>query len=720
MVTKPIARRLAAIACLLCYLHPGAAVVAEEPVLVFPTLTTLPWYEREHSKARIHFEPASNTISIPGEDGRHVQAVSAEVETLIFEAELLRAMGTYPQHEFVATPVGYLEKYPNDDFVNDAGGGVSPTVSGKWAYVMAGPGRDHIWETFTLAKGGRYHVWVRYQDVFTRSERFKVTIRQNDKEAGTHIFGEQDTSAERLAAAVTWSHFAVDLVAGQARLDLAKVPDDPGIDNQVAGPRYVDQIMLTNDLSYIPVGPEQLSWAGVQERLGKLGVVDEEFVVWSRSAWAGVSNKSWPASKAELDPELELRACIGEREQMLYLITNTSAETIQLSLAAQLQSAADDSTPIDGVTRLSLLSFIKSKRFGWVPDVLIPCAKLGRVTIAPYHTAGVWIELDTQGLASGAYRGALRIDGSRQRSVPFQLTVLPVTLPAELDIFTLVWHAEGNWIAADPAKIEFLYEHGINAATCSGPEQGTAEAWGARPMKLLLTGTPLEAMSDLGFRPYEWAYYLTDEPGDSNWPTRAELAKKIEAEHPQARIAANPTWNKHASIETFQGLEPYVDLWLPYATHLRYPDALKLMRDSGAQIGFYKCDGFLTKNPAMCFNYFRKFTWVAFRYGIDGCGFWSLSQVRGHPWYDFDRPGFDGSGTDPLVVYPDKTGYYATRNIEGFREGTEDYKYLMLLRDRVPPERLQGVARRMLASTTVAEVAAVREELLDMLARGAD
>ena len=236
---KPIARRLAALACLLCGLQPGASVSAEELGLVFPTTTTLPWYEREHSKERIHFEPASNTISIPGEDGRHVQAVSPDVETLIFEAERLRAMGTYPQYEFVATPVGYLEKYPNDDFVNDVSGGVSPTVSGKWAYLMAGPGADHIWDTFTLAKGGRYHVWVRYQDVFARSERFKVTIRQIDKEAGPHTFGEQDTSAERLAAAVTWSHFAVDLVAGQARLDLAKLPDDPRNESQGVDPGLV-------------------------------------------------------------------------------------------------------------------------------------------------------------------------------------------------------------------------------------------------------------------------------------------------------------------------------------------------------------------------------------------------------------------------------------------------------------------------------------------------
>ena len=94
---------------------------------------------------------------------------------------------------------------------------------------------------------------------------------------------------------------------------------------------------------------------------------------------------------------------------------------------------------------------------------------------------------------------------------------------------------------------------------------------------------------------------------------------------------ANPTWNKFSSIITFQGLKDYVDVWIPYVTHLRYPEVLELLRSTNTIIGFYKCDGFLSKNPAMCYNYFRKFPWVTFYYGIDGCGFWSLSQVRKHP-----------------------------------------------------------------------------------------
>ena len=80
-----------------------------------------------------------------------------------------------------------------------------------------------------------------------------------------------------------------------------------------------------------------------------------------------------------------------------------------------------------------------------------------------------------------------------------------------------------------------------------------------------------------------------------------------------------------------------------------------------------------------------------------------------------DCPGCDGSGTDPVVVYPDKSGYYATRNIEGFREGTEDYKYLMLLRGKVNDSTLKALAQNLLHSTNPIQVDAIRTQLLDLL-----
>ena len=672
--------------------------------LVFPQMRERTWYESGPSSLEIYYEHGSNTISLPGEDGRHVQKISPEIETQVFEAEKLRAMGTYPQMEWIASPVGYHDKYPNDDVLNDHSGGVSVIVSDKYAMVYSGRAGDHIWEDITIERGGRYHLWVRYQDIYGRPEPMQVSVRQAGG-GGSFAFGQSDTAKEHLGAALVWVKKELTLKAGKARLDLSK----PGDADASAAPRFVDQIMITNDLNYIPVGPVQLSWPRVQRQLKRLGATGQPFLVWSQDPWANFSNKSWPESKRDLDPKLAMRACVGEREQLMYMVTNTSDNTINVNIAATLRRKGG---PAAGAIKVSVVPLIRAKRFGWVPDVIVPYDKLGAIAIAPYHTAALWVEVDTTDLQPGDYVGQLNLaGGGDERKIAFDLNVLSAKLPVELDIFTLGW---GYAIDLDdPEKVRFLSEHGINSI--SGPVSAPPELWRKYRMKYITSNTSAAGMYRRGYRKDEFSFFTADEPGDSSFPKRVNESKTYKAADPQTLITANPTWSKHASMPTFKGLEGHVDLWIPYITHLRYPDAMSLMRRNGGKIGFYKCDGFLSKNPTMCYNYFRKFPWITFFYEIDGCGFWSMSQKRGHPWSDMDLPGADGSGTDPIIIYPDVSGYYATRSIEGFREGTEDYKYLMLLRDKVDRDELNVIAQRMLRSVTVQDVAAVRSELLDLI-----
>lgn len=106
MIQSPLRRWMACFLGGPCVLAPAQEAATEEARLVFPTLTTRPWYESGPPTTLIYFEPGSNTISVPGKEGRHVPRVSSDVETILLEAENLRAMGNYPQHEFCATPLG--------------------------------------------------------------------------------------------------------------------------------------------------------------------------------------------------------------------------------------------------------------------------------------------------------------------------------------------------------------------------------------------------------------------------------------------------------------------------------------------------------------------------------------------------------------------------------------------------------------------------------------
>ena len=102
--------------------------------LIFPPGTAMSAKDRQTVEfAHIFYERPTNTISIPGEEGKHEPQITQDIETLLYEAELLRAMGSYPEYEFNSSTIGYGEKYPNNDVIPDHGGVVSATAAGLWA-----------------------------------------------------------------------------------------------------------------------------------------------------------------------------------------------------------------------------------------------------------------------------------------------------------------------------------------------------------------------------------------------------------------------------------------------------------------------------------------------------------------------------------------------------------------------------------------------------------
>ena len=60
-----------------------------------------------------------------------------------------------------------------------------------------------------------------------------------------------------------------------------------------------------------------------------------------------------------------IRACIGEREQLTYMVTNTSDRTIDVELATALRRTCDGADCSSHV-RLSVVPLMRAKRFGWV------------------------------------------------------------------------------------------------------------------------------------------------------------------------------------------------------------------------------------------------------------------------------------------------------------------------------------------------------------------
>lgn len=159
------------------------------------------------------------------------------------------------------------------------GGNAKPT--GHWS--IAGPGISAEWsqggesewnsmgvpaeETkascgrdIVVPRAGKYRVWVRYYDHRRKTEPFTVAITQSGKSAIIGEFGvkpvlpENDEHMLYWGFAFGWGSIDGNLAKGPARLTLS-------IDKAGEAFRQIDAVLITDDLSYQPVGREKPPFA---------------------------------------------------------------------------------------------------------------------------------------------------------------------------------------------------------------------------------------------------------------------------------------------------------------------------------------------------------------------------------------------------------------------------------------------------------------------------
>ena len=147
-----------------------------------------------------------------------------------------------------------------------AGPGISPewTQGGEseWnsmgvpaAETTAKCGRDLI-----VPRAGQYRLWVRYVDHRRKTEPFTVRVSQNGKQALGGEIGvkpvvpENDEYQLYWGFSFGWASLDGPFADGPARIELA-------IDKPGEAWRQVDAVLLTDDLSYTPVGREKPPFA---------------------------------------------------------------------------------------------------------------------------------------------------------------------------------------------------------------------------------------------------------------------------------------------------------------------------------------------------------------------------------------------------------------------------------------------------------------------------
>ncbi|MBM3477054.1 MAG: hypothetical protein FJX75_27620 [Armatimonadetes bacterium] len=261
-------------------------------------------------------------------------------------------------------------------------------------------------------------------------------------------------------------------------------------------------------------------------------------------------------------------------------------------------------------------------------------------------------------------------------------------------------HGPVKWLLLWPG-----FEWDDNLRLRQGLEPGS-EAWEQRFVawfRALIAG-----LQERGFGYDRIAWYLADEPCSRPRAEAVRLAgEALHKADPQALIVENPY--SAATQELLDLMAPVVDIWCP---SLNWPqgDLLTWFQGKSKILWTYQ----VLSKDSDAFAAYRLSFWDCWRKGITGQGFWDYADCGGDNWAPYAA-----GRTNYAVVYGgDPAELVPSRRWEAWREGTEDYTYLWMLRRARPSSPLldAGVAG-LLAEPTPEALEALRSRVLQELCR---
>ena len=226
------------------------------------------------------------------------------------------------------------------------------------------------------------------------------------------------------------------------------------------------------------------------------------------------------------------------------------------------------------------------------------------------------------------------------------------------------------------------------------PAEGAGELGSPAYRKALKAylGDLVAHMESLGFDREHHALYPVDEPGGIGWPAvrrLVEFGKLVKEADPLVKIYVNGG----GDVAMFQALAPVTDVWCPGLNQVaQEPEKTAVMAATGKQIWSYNCSyanctsaGRTLKGADLVAEY-RAAAIFAFRYGINGIGFWTSIMGAEDPWTRTE-------GYDYMILYPGRNSPVTSRRWEAVREGIEDYRILSALRACLEGSGRKGISQ---------------------------
>jgi hypothetical protein len=182
-------------------------------------------------------------------------------------------------------------------------------------------------------------------------------------------------------------------------------------------------------------------------------------------------------------------------------------------------------------------------------------------------------------------------------------------------------------------------------------------------------------MEKEGIDQSRWMLVLADESGEpALMNLEIPLAEAIKSIDPTVRISCNTSTILSDTLWSMRLFKAF-DMFQP---HLGYELPLEWLRLSGKELWVYQCETNLPLMGRDLYSYYRLYPWDMLERGFVGTGFWTYySAPHDRPWNE------DFQGCQLVYIHPEQ-GLIHSRRYEIAREGFDDYRYMMALRQAAP------------------------------------
>jgi len=208
-----------------------------------------------------------------------------------------------------------------------------------------------------------------------------------------------------------------------------------------------------------------------------------------------------------------------------------------------------------------------------------------------------------------------------------------------------------------------------------GPAEQLSPTW-VKAYKQWI-GAWVKHLLDMGLTYDDFAFYPVDEPGLHQGLVErvVALAKPIKEVDAKIKMYTDPVGQ--AGMADLKKMAPYIDIWCPNRNGYLLNEGgekLDFIKSTGAAVWTYECEGDAKHQSPL--GYYRAQSWLVWRHGLTGIGFWSYCTSSHDPWF------VPRGGQDYLLIYQGD-GVVTSKRWEAVRDGMEDYNVLMQLQTAV-------------------------------------